>query len=111
MAGLPPAKGIEAEIEEDWADRCAKLRCVLCVALLGYDSQLGKTDVHHARTGQGGAERGPDMVIAALCHDRCHQGPRGIHGDKSLLKQAKVDELDLVALTARAILRSMRLER
>ncbi len=77
--------------------RVKALRCVLC-ARLGL-VQEGVTDVHHLRHGQGMAQRASDWLTAALCHGRCHQGPRGIHGDRSLLRQAKATEMDLLAWT------------
>jgi hypothetical protein len=81
--------------------RVKALRCVLCIRL--QMTQESHTDAHHPRTGQGGAQRAPDWLAAALCHDRCHQGDRGMHGDQSLLRQAKCDELDLVADTLQAL--------
>lgn len=81
--------------------RVKALRCVLC-ARLGL-AQVGVTDVHHLRFGQGMAQRASDWLTAALCHGRCHQGARGIHGDRSLLRQAKATEMDLLAWTLAAI--------
>lgn len=88
--------------ESAYLGRVKALRCVLCVRL--QMSQESVTDAHHPRTGQGGAQRAPDWLAAALCHDRCHQGPRGLHGDKSLLRQAQCDELDLTADTIKALI-------
>lgn len=92
------------ELEREHMGRVKRLGCVLC-AELGL-AQEGVTDVHHLRDGQGGAQRAPHWLVAALCHDRCHQGPRGIHGDRSLLRQAKCTELDLLAWTLEALARS-----
>lgn len=78
-----------------------RLKCVLCTAL-GL-TQSSPTDVHHIREGQGGAQRAPHRLTVALCHDGCHQGPHGIHGDRALLRQAKCTELDLLALTLEAL--------
>ncbi|PHV12093.1 hypothetical protein CSQ89_07690 [Chitinimonas sp. BJB300] len=69
--------------------------CVLC-ELLGC-TQSSKTDVHHVRDGQGVAQRASDYLAIPLCHSGCHQGPLGIHGDRSLLRLAKASELDLLA--------------
>jgi len=85
-----------------WKDRVASLGCVLC-ALLG-QPQNGKTDVHHIRTGQGMSRRASDFLAIPLCHAGCHQGPHGIHGDRSLLRLAKVEELDLLAITISKLL-------
>lgn len=83
--------------------RVAALRCVLCERL--QLDPIGKTDVHHLREGQGMAQRASNWLVAALCHERCHQGTRGVHGDRSLLKQAKCTELDLLAWTLEALAR------
>lgn len=83
--------------------RVAALRCVLCERL--QLDPIGKVDVHHLREGQGMAQRASNWLVAALCHERCHQGTRGVHGDRSLLKQAKCTELDLLAWTLEALAR------
>jgi hypothetical protein len=79
--------------------RVASVGCVLCAA-------LGKpgtpASVHHVREGQGMAQRAADWLSVALCWD-CHQGPNGLHGDRALLRIAKVDELDLLAMTIAAL--------
>lgn len=83
-------------------DRVAALGCILC-AHLGQE-QTSKTDVHHIRTGAGMAERQSDWLTVPLCHHGCHQGPCGVHGDRTLLRIAKMDELDLLALTYEALM-------
>ena len=77
--------------------RVKAMECVLC-RLLGMQ-QESVTDVHHIREGQGMAQRASNWLVVPLCHSGCHQGPLGIHGDRSLLRIAKVDELDLLAMT------------
>lgn len=77
--------------------RIKAMPCVLCETL--GQTQRSTTDAHHIRTGQGGAQRAADELAIPLCHEQCHQGPTGIHGNRSLLKIAKVTELDLLALT------------
>lgn len=79
--------------------RVATVPCVLCTAL-GIDGV--PASVHHIREGQGGGQRAPDWLTVALCHT-CHQGPTGFHGDRSLMKIAKLEELDLLALTIEAL--------
>lgn len=74
--------------------RIADMPCVLC-SILG-QRQVGRTYVHHIRAGQGMSQRASDFLTIPLCHD-CHQGPHGIHGDRSLLRIARVEELDLLA--------------
>lgn len=83
--------------EREHMGRVKALACVLCRRLsLHQDSP---TEVHHVRTEQGGAQRASHFLSAALCGEGCHRGPRGIHGDRSLLRQAKCTELDLLAWT------------
>lgn len=80
--------------------RVANTPCVLCNSLV--QPQSGRTTVHHIRTGQGGAQRASHWLTVALCSE-CHQGRLGVHGDQTLLRIAKVSELDLLALTFAAI--------
>lgn len=74
----------------------AEMPCVLC-DLLG-QPQASNTTVHHIREGQGMAQRASHWLAIPLCRD-CHQGDLGIHGDRTLLRIANVNELDLLALT------------
>ncbi len=64
----------------------------------------GPSDAHHIREGQGGAQRAPDWLAVPLCK-ACHQGPQGIHGDRSRLALRKLTELDMLAATIRALMR------
>lgn len=79
--------------------KVAKIGCVLC-------AQLGRgmvaANVHHVREGQGLSQRSSHWLSVALCPD-CHQGPHGFHGDRSLMRIAKLEELDLLALTIEAL--------
>lgn len=81
-------------------ERVRGLPCVLC-DMLG-QTQRTHTAAHHIREGQGMAQRASDFLAVALCHD-CHQGPLGIHGDRSLLAIAKATELSLLAATIEAL--------
>jgi hypothetical protein len=87
--------------EREHMGRVKGLRCVLCTRLLL--SQESLTEVHHLRTEQGGAQRASHFLAAALCGERCHRGPHGIHGDRALLRQAKCTEIDLLAWTLEAL--------
>ena len=49
------------------------------------------SEAHHIR------QRDP-FIVVALCLD-CHQGKCGIHGDKSLWRIYKMDELDALNIT------------
>lgn len=82
-------------------DRVAAIGCVLCW-LLGM-SPSGKIDLHHPRMGTAKGKRRSDWCVIPLCHDGCHQGPNGIHGDHSLLRLAKVDEMDLLGITIQRV--------
>lgn len=81
-------------------DKVASLPCQLCKAL--GQTQETRTEVHHMRTGQGMAQRASDFLAIALCSD-CHRGPLGLHGDRSLLRIAKLDEFDLLAMTVESV--------
>lgn len=83
--------------EKRHMDMIAAMPCVLC-EMLG-KPQTSKTDVHHIREGQGVSQRASNFLVIPLCHGECHQGPLGIHGDKTLLRIAKVREPDLLAIT------------
>lgn len=77
-------------------DRIASMPCALCEKLGQH--QLTRTECHHLREGQGMAQRARDELAIPLCRD-CHRGPNGLHGDRSLFRIAKTDELDLLADT------------
>lgn len=77
-----------------------RVGCVIC-AVLGM-AQVGPTQAHHIRTGQGGAQRAQDELACALCHEH-HLGGTGIHGGRSAWRVAKLTELAAVALTIRAV--------
>jgi hypothetical protein len=89
------------QAEKAHMDRVAELGCILCKHLNA--PQLSKTDLHHLREGQGMAQRASNWLVVPLCHDSCHQGPLGIHGNKTLLRIAKADEMDLLAWTLEAL--------
>lgn len=80
--------------------RIAELPCSLCERLGMH--QIGRTYVHHIREGQGKSQRASPFLAIPLCYE-CHQGKEGIHGDRSLLRVAKCEELDLLADTISAI--------
>ena len=82
-----------------YMNRVAKVPCVLCAAL-GIDGV--PANVHHVREGQGTGQRASDWLTVSLCRT-CHQSPIGLHGDRSLMKLAKLEELDLLALTIEAL--------
>jgi len=48
------------------------------------------------------AQRSSHWLTVPLCPS-CHRGTNGIHGDRSLLKVRKMEELDLLAETLRRL--------
>lgn len=80
--------------EKKYLDRVAGLPCVLCGA--------HGVHIHHAREGQGMAQRAQNWLAIALCPD-CHTGSTGIHGNRQRMKLQKVDEMDLLARTIEAL--------
>jgi Recombination enhancement, RecA-dependent nuclease len=74
--------------------RIKAMRCICCYLL--DRQQRSITDVHHIREGR--QERN-DFLTIPLCHDDCHQGPSGVHGDKRWLRMLKVNEFGLLAVT------------
>lgn len=79
-------------------DRIKRMDCCLCGA-------TGPSDAHHIRAGQGMSQRASDMLVIPLCKS-CHQGPKGVHGDKTMLRVFKVEELDLLAITLEKLLKA-----
>lgn len=84
--------------QSDYMGRVKSLPCSLC-SLLG-QPQSGVTEAHHIRTGHGMGDRASDFLTVALCVE-CHRGPHGFHGTKTLMRIAKLSELDLLAETIR----------
>ena len=72
----------------------AQQNCVLCGAY--------GVHCHHIREGQGMSQRASDYLAIPLCPE-CHQGPMGIHGDRTMLRIHKVTELDLLARTIKLL--------
>lgn len=72
--------------------RIAQLPCAVC----GTDP----VEVHHIRSGDaaGMGQRASNFLTIPLCPS-CHRGPRGVHGDKGLLRAGKHTETSLLADT------------
>lgn len=81
---------MSAAAERYHMDRVAQLPCACCGA--------NGVHVHHIRAGQGMSQRASNFLTVPLCPE-CHQGPNGIHGNKSLMRMQKIEELDLLART------------
>jgi hypothetical protein len=73
--------------------RIKAMDCICC-RLMGV-RQDSVTDVHHIREGREGRN---DFLTLPLCHDSCHQGPKGVHGDKTFLRILKLSEFGLLAV-------------
>ena len=93
-------KKAKTQAERRHHERIAGMSCVLCDAL-GVP-QTEPTTVHHIREGQGMAQRAPHYLTVPLCK-WCHQGELGVHGNQSMLRMAKMDELDMLAETIRRL--------
>lgn len=77
--------------------RLAEMACAVC-------RRPGPSCVHHIREGQGMAQRAGHYLAVPLCYD-CHQGPGGIHGDRSRWAVYRTDELQALDDTIRQVVR------
>lgn len=73
--------------------RIKAMRCVCCYLL--DREQQSATDVHHIREGRQARN---DFLTIPLCHNDCHQGASGVHGDKRWLRMLNKSEFDLLAV-------------
>lgn len=80
--------------ESRYLGRVAALGCAICNLL--HNEFNPNVEIHHVREGQGMAQRAQHWLGVPLCI-ACHRGPRGIHGDRSILRQLKCDEMDLLS--------------
>lgn len=83
------ARPKDAEESEHLA-RVKALPCACC------KTTIKPRDAHHT-------VQGNDFTTIPLCHDDCHQGPQGIHGDQALLKVRKLTENDMMNWTNRML--------
>jgi predicted HNH restriction endonuclease len=75
--------------------RVAGLPCATCGA--------HGVHVHHIKEGASGAgERAGDFLTIPLC-PACHTGPKGVHGDKTMLRITKKSQHDLLDETLEAL--------
>lgn len=70
-------------------ERVKSLPCSLC-------DQSGPSSAHHTRQDCA-------WTTIALCWE-CHQGPNGWHGNKSLWRIRKMDELDALGVTIKRMM-------
>lgn len=83
-----------SKAEKAHMGRVAELPCSCCGA--------HGVHVHHLREGQGMSQRASNWLTIPLCPD-CHTGPNGIHGNRSLMRIQKIEEIDLLARTIEAM--------
>ena len=76
--------------ESEYMSRVASLPCAVCG-----DKPV---ELHHIREGQGVAQRAQNWLVIPLCVS-CHRGQLGIHGDKTMWRIKKMDELDALSDT------------
>ena len=62
--------------------------CVLC-------DHPAPSEAHHPKQGR-------HFSTIALC-DACHRGPLGVHGDKTMQRIRKYDEVDMINETLRRV--------
>lgn len=75
--------------------RVKELPCACCGA-------PPPSSAHHILQGRTPGQRSPDWLTIPLCLD-CHQGPCGIHGDKTLWAVRKLTEFDCLDDTLNAL--------
>ncbi|MFN3888123.1 MAG: Ref family recombination enhancement nuclease [Aquabacterium sp.] len=89
-----------------WLGRVAAVGCIVCM-LAGQPGT--PAEVHHIRTGQGGAQRAPDTLTIPLCPEH-HRGATGLHADRELFCLMWGSELELLAKTIEQIAKTLHLE-
>ena len=85
--------------ESAYLERVKNLPCSCCGA-------PGPSQAHHPREGQGMSQRAGHFTAVALCM-ACHQGQKGIHGDRTLMRIYKVDEMELINRTVAGVMRNL----
>lgn len=75
--------------ETDHIERVKMLPCSVCNA-------LPPSEAHHIKQGQ-------HFTVVSLCRD-CHRGGNGWHGDKTMFRIHKMDEIDSLAVTIRRLM-------
>lgn len=78
------------QAERAHLDRVASLPCCLCGEF--------PVHVHHIREEHGMSQRASNWLTVPLCPS-CHTGPKGVHGDQTMLRIYKMTEMDMLADT------------
>lgn len=81
-------------------DAVAELPCLTCPA----PDPGARVELHHVREGQGMAQRAGAFCVVPLCAF-CHRGPKGLHGDRTMMRVAKLEEMDMLNLTIGMVFR------
>lgn len=89
------AKGIQVTKGQKHMGLVKALPCGVCGA-------SGPSDAHHILEGRIPGRKSPDFLAIPLCKD-CHQGSGGIHGDRTMWKICKANELQVLADTLEAL--------
>lgn len=85
-------------LEKRYMTIAASMPCQLCGSM--------PVELHHAREGQGGSQRAGDFLVIPLCPD-CHRGSLGIHGDKTMLRVNKTNEMALLNQTIKQVFKQV----
>jgi len=75
--------------------RVKELPCCLCGA-------SAPSDAHHILEGRIHGRKAHDFCTIPLCKS-CHQSPIGLHGDQSMLRIMKENELNLLGETIKKL--------
>lgn len=73
--------------KKEYMNAVAKLHCATCLEK--------PVQLHHVREGVGLSQKNGDFLVIPLCPD-CHTGPQGVHGDKTMMKVMKTDEMKIL---------------
>lgn len=81
--------------------RLKRMQCVCCKLLEARQAQT--TDVHHIIVNDQPRNH---FLTIPLCWS-CHQGPLGVHGDKTFLRMLKMTEWSLLAFVMAELMRGL----
>lgn len=81
--------------------RLKKMECVCCRLMSSL--QTFPTDVHHIIVNDQSRNH---YLTLPLCWS-CHQGPKGVHGDKTFLRILKMTEWTLLAFVLAELMRGL----
>lgn len=75
-------------LEREWLELVKMQSCSVCDA-------YGPSEAHHIKQGE-------HFCTVALCTD-CHRGKQGWHGDKTMWRIHKMDEIEALNVTIRRV--------